>query len=120
METNEKINEINRLNFEDFLWIIFAILCFLNVYGDYNEKEYLKTNSNIFKNKSNYIFELTITVTLFIYIYFFIRNYKFYQKSEDKNLYSVKVFGSIFLIVGIICLLYFQNKQTSFIGSPGL
>lgn len=98
METNEKISEINRLNFEDFLWILFATLCFLNVYGDYNEKEYLKTNVNFFETKSNYIFELTIIITLFIYIYFFLRNYKFYQKADekDKNLYSIKVLGSIF------------------------
>ena len=27
-------DEINRLNFEDFLWFIFALLCFLNIKGD--------------------------------------------------------------------------------------
>lgn len=32
---SEKItSEINRLKFEDFLWVVFAILCLINVYGD--------------------------------------------------------------------------------------
>ena len=31
------IGQIKRLNFEDFLWLVFDILCFTNIYGDYNE-----------------------------------------------------------------------------------
>ena len=26
--------ELKRLKFEDMLWIIFGMLCFINVYGD--------------------------------------------------------------------------------------
>lgn len=117
-----KIDEIARLKFEDYLWIIFAILCFINIYGDYNEKEYLKTNNNIFKNNSNKIFEFTLIITLLIYIYFFVRNYKAYQKAseKEKKLYIIKILGSCFLIAGVICLIYFQTTETSFIGSPAI
>ena len=41
MSVNE-VNELNRLNFEDLLWIIFALLCFANVYGDDLQKNILK------------------------------------------------------------------------------
>lgn len=116
------INKINRLKFEDFLWMLFAIISIMNIYGDYNEIEYLKTNNKTFEQKSNQIFEITLMVALLIYIYFFLRNYKAYEQStiEEKNLYSIKLLGSSLLIAGILCLLYFQTKQTSFIGSPSL
>lgn len=122
MYNYEVLSELNRLKFEDFLWLVFAALCVINVYGDYNDKEYLKTNNNYYKNKSNIIFEITLIITFFIYIYFFARNYKFYQKVSDnkKDLYSIKLLGSSLLIAGSICLIYFQIKQTSFIGSPAL
>lgn len=122
MNNDETLNELERLNFEDFLWIIFAILCLANVYGDYNEKEYLKTHDFNFEIKSNQVFELTLIITFFIYIYFFIRNYKFYEKvsEEKKQLHLIKLLGSSFLLAGVICLIYFQFHQTSFIGSPAL
>jgi hypothetical protein len=120
MNNNEVVSELKRLNFEDFLWLIFGGLCIINIYGDYKEKEYLKTNNNYYKNNSNYIFELTLIVTFFIYLYFFIRNYKAYKKSFNKELYTIKVLGSSFLLAGVICLIYFQTKQSLFIGPPAL
>lgn len=122
MVSNNVIDEIGRLNFEDLLWILFIILSLSNIYGDYEEKEYLKTNNYKYKNTSNHIFEITLILTFFIYIYFFTRNYKAYEKEseEDKQLYSIKLLGSLFLIIGILCLIYFQTNQKSFVGSPAL
>ena len=120
MYNNETINDLKRLKFENFLWILFAILCIMNVFGDYNEEEYLVTNNQEYENKSNKIFEITLIVTLLIYIYFFIRNYNAYKKASDKDLYAIKLLGSSFLIAGVICLIYFQTKQISFVGSPAL
>lgn len=122
MYNDEISSELKRLNFEDFLWIIFAILAFTNIYGDYNDKEFLITNNPSFQIKSNTIFEITLLVTFFIYLYFLKRNYNFYKKasSENKELYFIKLLGSSFLIAGVICLIYFQTKQRAFIGSPAL
>lgn len=122
MYNNELLNELKRLKFEDFLWIIFAVLCIMNVYGDYFDKEYSITNNKTFQIRSNNIFEITLIVTFFIYLYFLERNYKFYKKasSQNKELYLIKVIGSSFLLAGVICLIYFQTKQSSFIGSPAL
>lgn len=114
--------EIFRLEFENLLWVIFIMLSLLNIYGDLDDEKFLKTNNTSYKMESNYIFNFTLTVTLFIYLYFFIRNYKKYMEVNNyqKKLYSVKLFGSIFLIVGVICLLYFQSHQNSFVGSPAI
>ena len=97
---SSNINELKRLNFEDWIWIIFAILCFINVFGDYLQKEYLKTNIDEYDKESDYVFTFTLIVTLFIYIYFFLRNYSMYKNisQQNKPLYSIKVIGSIFLI----------------------
>ena len=115
-------NEINRLNFENWLWILFIGLCIMNIYGDEEVKKYIETNDKVYENDSNKIFEITLIITSFIYIYFFVRNYNAYKKvSEDKKeLYMIKLLGSSFLLAGIICLLYFQTRQSSFIGSPAL
>lgn len=114
------INELNRLNFEDFLWIIFIAIGIITIYGNYNQKMYIKTKDDYFNKKSNDIFEIALTTSLLIYIYFFTRNYKAYNNSskEEKNLYEIKLVGSSLFIIGILCLLYFQEKQTSFVGSP--
>lgn len=115
-------DEISKLNFQDFLFIVFAIVCLINVRGDYYTKEYLKTNNEYYNYKSNKTFILTLKVTILIYIYFLVRNYESYQKiSEDKkDLYLTKVFGSCLLIAGALLLLYFQENQNSFIGAPAL
>lgn len=122
MFNDDTINTINRLKFEDLLWIIFVILSIANIYGDNNEKKFLETNNKAYETKSNQIFEITLTITFFIYVYFFIRNYSAYKKAtfQEKELYMVKLLGSSLLIAGIICLLYFQTKQISFVGSPAL
>lgn len=122
MYNKNVFDEIKRLNFEDLLWIVFIFLAIMNIFGDYNEKEYLKTNNNSFKNKANDVFELTIIATFFIYIYFFVRNYDALEKAseEQKNLYTIKLVGSSLLIAGVLCLLYFQRKQRDFTGSPAI
>lgn len=114
--------EINRLEFENILWLIFAIVCLLNIVGDYEEEMYIKNNDYNYKNKANKVFELTLSVTFLIYVYFAFRNYNALNKASDemKSLYEIKLLGSIFLIAGVVCLLYFQFNQKNFIGSPAL
>ena len=110
---NDTTNEIKRLKFEELLWIIFAIISLLNVYGDKIEEEYVTTNQETYQDKSNKIFKITLIVTLLIYIYFFIRNYKALEKASyhEKRLYEIKLLGSSFLIAGILLLIYFQTYQ---------
>ncbi len=115
-------DELKRLNFEDFIWFLFATLAFLNIFGNYNSKEYIITNNEKYKYKSSKIFEFTLTITLLIYGYFFIRNYNSFinVSNNNKELYMIKLLGTSFLIAGIVCLIYFQIKQDSFLGSPAL
>ena len=104
-------SEIFRLNFEDFLWSIFIILAVLNIQGDYDEKKYIDSHNEIFRNESNSIFTLTLTITFFIYLYFLVRNYNFYKQvpSYQKQAYLIQLYGSAFLVAGVCLLLYFQK-----------
>lgn len=115
-------NELERLNFEDFLWVIFIILVLLNIFGDNLLKSYIKNKSINEKNMADSIFLFTLVITLFIYIYYFIRNFDVYNKAKEneKELFLIKLLGSSFFIAGICCLIYFQYKNTNFIGGPVL
>lgn len=112
--------KILMLYFEDFLLVVFICLNILNMIGDKYERDFLRSNCNIYKVYANRIFDFTLFVTIIIYFYFLIRNYKSYNdvSYDKKDLYSVKLFGCIFVIVGIICLFYFQRKQSNFVGVP--
>lgn len=110
---DEIISELERLRFEDFLWIFYGSIILANIFGNYYEKEYLKNNDRIDRIKYNSIFEIVFILTFFIYIYLFIRNYNSYQKASfnEKRVYLVRVFGSVFFIVGILCFIYYQDVQ---------
>ena len=112
-------NDLERLDFENIIWIIFIVLAILNIFGDNLLKDFIVTNDKIEESYANKIFLFVLVISLFIYIYFFIRNYKAYEKvdEEEKYLYLIKVFGSALIVVGVICLIYFQYNNTDFIGT---
>ena len=120
MYDNINIKDINRLRFEDIIWLTFAFISILNIVGDEDEILYLENNDENEKNKAKRIFLITIIVTIFIYLYFITRNYFAYLdcKENEKNLYFIKLLGSTLLISGALCLLYFQINENDFTGSP--
>lgn len=113
-------DDLERLTFEDFIWILFIGLAILNIVGDQFLKEFIIKNDKNDETQANNIFLFVLIISLFIYIYFFIRNVNIFEKAneEEKKLLVVKVFGSALLIAGIILLIYFQVKQIDFIGTP--
>ncbi|MBQ2873430.1 MAG: hypothetical protein IJE89_05475 [Bacilli bacterium] len=120
---NDKNNEINRLNFEDILWVIFIILSILNIVSNDNQKKYVISDNQYYEDNANKISIFVLIVLLCIYLYFFLRNYNMYTNKgiEATNTDLIKVIGSILFILGTICLLYFQvNSEDNFIGGPAL
>lgn len=110
---NKIESELSRLRFEDYLWIFYGSIIFANLFGNYYEKEYLKTHNKIYDRNANTIFETILILTFFIYIYLFLRNYNNYQKApiDEKNVYLIRVIGAVFLIVGIVCFIYYQDEK---------
>lgn len=114
------LNELKRLKFEDFIWVMFIFIALLNIYGDYDEQKYLKTNNKSYDTEANKVFEITIVASFLAYIYFFIRNYNAYKKasSSEKKILEIKLIGSALFLAGSLCLLYSQASKNNFIGTP--
>ena len=115
--------EIDRLNFEDLLWVIFIILSIMNIISNYYQKEFVVSNYQYYEDKANNISIVVLSILVFIYLYFFLRNYNMYNNKDNDvtNADFVKVVGSFLFIVGALCLLYFQvSSDDNFIGGPAL
>lgn len=110
-------NEIERLNFEDILWIIFIFLSIMNIVSNNYQKEYVISRNQYYEDKAGNISIFVLTTLFFIYIYFFIRNYNMYNSKTNPNQTDlIKVTGSLFFILGTLYLLYFQvNSNDNFI-----
>lgn len=115
-------NTLNRLKIEDYIWVIFISLSVINMFGDSLQKKYVSTKNPEYQKEANEVFTFTLLATLFIYIYFFKRNYEALENISDENkeLFTIKALGTAFLVVGILCLLYFQVNNKNFIGTPSL
>lgn len=119
---NEKMKEIERLNFEDILWIIFIFLSVMNIVSNNYQKEYVKSNMQYYEDKANNVSIFVLTTLFFLYLYFFLRNYNMYSNKDNPSKADlVKVTGSLLFICGVLCLLYFQvHSDDNFIGGPAL
>lgn len=111
--TEDKQKLIKRLTFENYIWVIFIIISILDIYGDELIKKYLRENDQEADRKAKKIFFSIIIVSLIIYLYFLIRNYSDLQTHPNDDAYQVRLFGSIFIFVGTLCLFYFQMKTAN-------
>ena len=82
--------EINRLSFENILWLVFIALGVASIFANNLEKMFVATNNKYYKEKANKIFVTTIIITILIYLYFLRRNYDAYLNSSNKNLFQIK------------------------------
>ena len=119
---NGEFREIERLNFEDILWIVFIGLSILNIVSNNYQKNYVRSKKQYYEDKANNISIFVLIILFFVYLYFFFRNYNMYNtKVNATNVDLIKVMGSLFFIIGTLCLLYFQiNSDDNFIGGPAL
>jgi len=112
------ISELKRLSFEDIISLIFIVCSILNLFGNNDQKKYLITNDKSYEKNANNLYIIGLILTFLIYIYFFSRNTRMYNNKDnptEKDL--IKVVGSFLLIIGVLCLLYFQiNNDDNFIG----
>ena len=111
-------DELERLNFEDYIWIIFIILSILNIVCNKYQKEYVISNNNMYEDIAKKISIFILIVLVFIYLYFFLRNYNMYTRKMDsiKDYDLIKLIGSLLFVIGTFCLLYFQvNSSDNFI-----
>ncbi len=119
---NDNTSKVKELEFEKVLWWVVIFLSALNIYGDNLEQLFFKNNNIGAEKKAKRIFVFTITVSLIIYLYYVYRNYKYYSvskfKRNDTFLYLIRLIGSIFVVVGVIFILYYEVKEKTPVGTP--
>ena len=119
---NNKQSELDRLNFEDWIFIFFIVASILNIYGDNLLKKYIIENNIKYKEKADEIFTIVLIITILLYIYFVKRNYGFYNQAEPnrKKVLIIKLIGSILILYGAIFLFIFQLKDKDVIAPPSI
>lgn len=117
MDTEKKLS-LKRIDIESFIWIIYIFLIGFNLYSNYLEKLYLKTNQSFYKKKFQNINKAVLTVILLIYIYFVYIAYQDetsltrYNSNKKKKFYTDLIFiASILFLIGGAISLYVASKS---------
>ena len=117
MDTEKKLS-LKRIDIESFIWIIYIFLIGFNLYSNYLEKLYLKTNQPFYKKKFQNINKTVLIVILLIYIYFVYIAYQDetsltrYNSNKKKKFYTDLIFiASILFLIGGAISLYVASKS---------
>lgn len=114
---NDEDELIRRLSFENFIWITFIIVSAIDIYGDELIKRSVRENDEKAQQRAESLFLFVALISILVYVYFFYRNYTDYQKHCNKY-YGIRLFGSILILVGTLCLVYFQLYNTKEVELP--
>ena len=108
---NDRIDRLNDIRIENFIWIIYIGIILLSWYSNYKEKIYLLYNDEKSKKEYRNLIILIFSVLVIVYFYFTKSSYEDYIKLKDedddrkKNLYLASFIGSfLVLISGVIFL----------------
>lgn len=114
------MNELEELNLEKIIWIIFIIPSAINIYGDNIQQLFLIENNIEYEKKTQYLFTFTITISIFLYLYFVYCNYNKFQESirNHNSLPGIRLLGSIFIVIGVFFILYYQINEETPLGTP--
>ena len=114
---NKNDDLVKRLNFENFIWIIFIVVSVIDIYGDELIKKGVKENNKEAQRKAENLFLGVALISILVYIYFFYRNYIDYKNHCNKY-YEVRLFGSALILIGTLCLIYFLLYNSTDIELP--
>ncbi len=115
----EKRQALKRIDIESFIWIIYIFLVCFNLYSNYLEKLYLKTNQPFYKKKFRSINKAVLSIILLIYIYFVYVAYqdesnltRYKTNNKKKKFYTDLIFiASILFLIGGAISLYVACKS---------
>ena len=112
-------NEIKNFTKQDIISIIFVIAAICNIIASDKEKEYIISKDVHDKKIANNIYIIILLIFIILYIYFIKANYKAYNgcdfNDKDKNL--IRLYGSIFFLIGALCFLCFRINDKNDIQS---
>ncbi len=107
---NDNKKKIDRLTIENYIWAIYIVIAFLNIYGDELVKKNLMFNDEVANRKALNLFRKIIIANIVIYLYFLGRNYSELKENNYDKKHLVRFIGSILVFVGTLCFFYFQSS----------
>ena len=102
---NDRIDRLNDIRIENFIWIIYIGIILLSWYSNYKEKIYLLYNDEKSKKEYRDLIILIFSVLVIVYFYFTKSSYEDYIKLKDedddrkKNLYFASFIGSYLVLI---------------------
>mgnify|MGYP004643286393 CR=1 FL=1 len=107
-----KIDRLNDIKIENFIWIIYIGIIFLSWYANSREKDYILTNNDDSRKEYQNIMIFIFTILIFVYYYFAKDSYDELKKikpnesEKTKYLSYLSFIGSaLILISGILFLI---------------
>lgn len=110
-DIKDRMDKLEDIKIENFIWIIYVGIIFLSWYANSREKKYLLYNDEESKREYQNLLILIFSILVIIYYYFAKSSYDDYIDSVDenddrkKNLHLASFIGSfLVLISGVIFL----------------
>ena len=103
---NNPYTEIKNFTKSDIVSIIFVIASILNIIASDKEKEYIISKDIKDKNTAYNIYIVVLSTLIVLYICFININYKTYKNNQDKDNSLIRLYGSIFFLIGGLCAFY--------------
>lgn len=112
MNNNQKIERLEDIKIENFIWIIYIGIIIISWYANSKEKKYILYNDEKSRKQYQNLMILIFTILLIIYYYFTkesyddIKNLKYNDTNKKITLTYLSFIGSfLILLSGIIFLL---------------
>ena len=124
MNTNidEIQKQLSELKLDNILSVAIIVLSIFNIIGDLIEQESVTTNDNDKKLIAHNIYTLAVIGSIILYLIFFKRSKNSLDEAISNNKdtfpYKVRLIGSIFFVIGILCVFYFTINEPQDIDSP--
>lgn len=107
---NDRIDRLNDIRIENFIWIIYIGIILLSWYSNYKEKIYLLYNDEKSKKEYRDLIILIFSILVIVYFYFTKSSYEDYIKVEEdgkkKELLLLSFIGSLLVLISGIIFLY--------------
>ena len=107
---NDNKKKIERLTIEIYIWAVYIVIAFLNIYGDELVKKHLRSNDEVANKKAINLFRKIVIANIVIYLYFLSRNYSEWKENNYDKKHLIRFIGSFLVFVGTLCFFYFQSS----------
>lgn len=115
-------NQLKELKLDNILSVAIIVFSLFNIIGDLIEQESITTNDQEKKKISHDLYTLSIIGSIILYSIFYKRSKKSLINSINSNEeikpHYIRYIGSIFFVIGILCIFYYNIKDKENIDSP--